>query len=385
MPWTVYQPTLLKLKARAPPPAALPHPCHSILCPKSLGLPNCHSLVRFHGPHCHSHLPTKMWQGRWRTGFGTPSCREATILKVVRPPSGFAPFSVSVRRAVTGSFRLSGGELSGGLAVPKVLCRRLLCSAGVSCSCVDGTLWLPLRNDHLQIFFLVSKIYNRMLAYMSLYHIDTTNINFLCQSPGSAACPTELKPAPMFELATRSPPLLCFLCLKRRRHTMTSPRNASQSLQHAGPAPDSAEAEIEEFLRQLRSNISGPTQSGSGYLYFQTATHVSSIWIQAGPLFREWARRATPGEREEVLKRAQIDFWSEDGDTPQKATLRDHLVRSCPACYLSMLTRLTLHFRPVATSCFTFLPLPGPNLFLPKGTAFEGDTRLAHHYSCPTN
>lgn len=98
---------------------------------------------------------------------------------------------------------------------------------------------------------------------MSLYHIDNINIDFLCRSPGSAACPTELKQAPKLELATRSPPLLCFLCLKRRGHIMTSPRNASQSVQHAGPAP---EAEIEEFLRQLRSNISGPTRSGIGYL-----------------------------------------------------------------------------------------------------------------------
>lgn len=146
------------------------------------------------------------------------------------------------------------------------------------------------------------------------------------KSPGSAACPTELKQA-RAQLA-RSRPFLLFPCRKHRGHIMTSPRNASQSVQHAGPAP---EAEIEEFLRQLRSNISGPTRSDIGYLYSQTATHVAIIWVEAGPLFRAWASSATPGEREEVLKRAQIDFWSEDGDVPQKATLRDHPVRSCPA------------------------------------------------------
>lgn len=49
-------------------------PCHTLilLCPESLGLRNCHSLVSVPSPHCHSHLPPTLPKTQWRAGFGLP-------------------------------------------------------------------------------------------------------------------------------------------------------------------------------------------------------------------------------------------------------------------------------------------------------------------------
>lgn len=129
-------------------------PCHTLvpLCPKSLGLPDLHFLVPVPSPHCPGHMSPTLPQTQWSRGFGMPYFTRATTLKVVPPPLVCDPFSVSVPRAVTGSSRLSRGELYGGLAVPKVLCRRLLCSAGVSCSCVDGTCGCRFGTNTFQIF-----------------------------------------------------------------------------------------------------------------------------------------------------------------------------------------------------------------------------------------
>lgn len=99
---------------------------------------------------------------------------------------------------------------------------------------------------------------------------------------------------------------------------MTSPFDPLHRTPPAGPA---SSQQVENFLSQVRSNVSGPRDQ-------RTASHVDDIWREAGPLFREWAKRATPEEQEEVIKRAQINFWSESGELPR--AMLSHLVCTCP-------------------------------------------------------
>lgn len=92
---------------------------------------------------------------------------------------------------------------------------------------------------------------------------------------------------------------------------------------HAGPV---TESEVDDFLRQVRSNISGPKHEGVGLLDRGKAYDLNTPWEEAAPLFAQWASSVGPHERAEVIRRALTDFWSESGDQPQGGALETHLV-----------------------------------------------------------